>query len=143
MIPEKLREWPRHKRIQWLEANADRQAEDEMYHKPLSPEEVQDLQHKITEQSVDLNVKQRKYDELKAEWRAVIKGIKSSIAANADLYTQGRQEVVGTVFFIADYDNSIMRGYDTDGQEVLTRPLTQKERQRTLQSVGRIETINQ
>jgi phage terminase Nu1 subunit (DNA packaging protein) len=127
------------RRLQMLRDHADK-TEETKYYKDLSQEELDIKRERLTDNLIkvsdledDLNVIKEnfkeKMDPLKRETKELLGQVKT-----------GKEQVEGTLFHIADHENSIMETWDEKGDFVSSRRLRPDEKQPKLFP---IKTVNE
>lgn len=127
------------RRLQMLRDHADK-TEETKYYKDLSQEELDIKRERLTDNLIkvsdledDLNVIKEnfkeKMDPLKRETKELLGQVKT-----------GKEQVEGTLFHIADHQNSVMETWDENGDFVSSRRLRPDEKQPKLFSV---KTVNE
>lgn len=114
-------------RLQVMQDTAAKVEETKMY-KPLSQLELDIKREKLTENLIALDVENEAFDLVKEQHKAKVKPLS---AENAILITEvrtGQELVEGTFYHLADYDNSLMLTYDTNGDCVQERRLRPDEK---------------
>jgi hypothetical protein len=124
-------ELPPAERKTLLQDNADNIEQTE-YYKDLSPEELDIKRESLTENLIQLSEWEDELQEVKETYKGKMKPKKEQ---NGILLTQikTRKELVsGTLYHIADHENSVMETYDENGEFVSSRRLKPSEKQQRL-----------
>lgn len=104
-------------------------SEEQVYLKPLSPEELAVTREEHSTASILLDELVEKFAEVKARHKEEIKPINSKRKAALKAIRQRAVEITGKVWKLPDYDNSMMHFITNEGQVLSSRPMLPQERQ--------------
>ena len=121
-------------RIQIMQQNASK-IEETTYLKALTPDELDIKRESLTDNAIALN-------DFQEEMRKAMSGFKSKMKpladANKELLRQiktRQEEIEGTLYYMADYDNGIMECYNDQGEFISSRRLRPDEKQGNLYAI--------
>lgn len=118
-------------RLRILEENAAK-AEETTYQRPLSEEELSVKREKHIDNSIQLNIKAEELGVIKEQYK---KEMSPLLDENKGLLTEikTRQATVkGRLFYMPNFEDSMMEVYDEDGLLVTSRRLRPDEKQGTI-----------
>ena len=121
-------ELSKNERLSILQNNADK-IEQTTYLKPLTEEELNERREMLTDNCIKLGDLEEEKAEMVADFKAKIDPLK---AVNKDLLWELRvkqAKVDGTLYHMANHDESMMETYDQNGELVATRRLRPDEKQ--------------
>lgn len=122
-------------RLRILEENATK-TEDTTYQRPLSEEELSIKREKHIDNSIQLNIKAEELAKIKDQYK---KEMQPMVDENKVLLTElkTRQATVqGRLFYMPNFDDSMMEVYDEEGLLVTSRRLRPDEKQGTIFQMG-------
>lgn len=138
MIKTFLSNLPEQERRRAMAEQADR-VEETTYFKPLSPEELDTLRERHTENAIKLSELEEKKREAMKDFKAEMDPLTE---ANKEILQDVKRksaEVSGTLYHIADYDAQIMETYDERGEFISSRRLRPDEKQKNIFSISRAQ----
>ncbi len=119
-------------RLVILQQNADK-IEPTTYQKPLTDEELRERKDNLTDNSIKLGDLEEQKQEAVKDFKAQIDPLKD---ANKQLLQELRTKqakVEGTLYHIANHDESMMGTYDQEGNMISSRRLFPNEKQGRMQ----------
>lgn len=131
MIPEHFKHFTTHEKLRWLEANADH-IKEEKVRVPLTQDEIEGLNAKYVELSLDLRKEENELKEIKDQFKERMNPLKAEIKQTLEMVADKFEEVDQEVFYIADHEAGRMFQYTADGTEIGSRKLFPNERQASL-----------
>lgn len=112
-------------------------AEEQVYLKPLTPEELAITREEHSNASILLDELIEKFSDVKARHKEEIKPINSKRKAALKAIRQKAIEITGKVWRLPDYENSMMHFITNEGQVLSSRPMLPQERQFKIQQLNK------
>lgn len=112
-------------------------AEEKIYMKPLTREELAIRKDEMAEATIMLNTLEEEFKQIKEAHKIKVAPHEVKQRAALDAIRNQAVEVKGNVYTIPDHDNNMIHEVTEEGQVLASRPMLPNERQ------YRINTLNQ
>lgn len=103
--------------------------EEANYYRDLSPEDLAERKHDLSENLIKLNELQGQLDEIKADFKARMKPLQSLQDELLEAIHIKKELITGNLYHIANHADGIMETFTEDGQFYSGRRLKPEERQ--------------
>lgn len=127
------------RRLQMLRDHADKM-EETKYYKDLSQDELDVKREKLTDNMIKVSDFEDTLNEIKENYKEKMDPLKRETKELLSQVKTRKELVEGTLFHLADHENSIMETYDEKGDFVSSRRLRPDEKQPKLFP---IKTVNE
>jgi hypothetical protein len=114
-------------RIAHMQQEASK-VEETDYRVALTADELDQKREQFTNNSIWLKEEADKFNEIKVEYKDRIKPRATENEGLIEEIVTKQQKKTGTLYHIADFDNSLMTVYDENGDFVSSRRLTPEEK---------------
>lgn len=105
------------------------EAEQGVYMKPLSAEELAEQKDHLAARSIEQAKLLKELDEIKKSFKNRLDPIKSNIAFSVDAIKNQAIQISGLLWKLPDYDNNLVHIVDDMGTVISSRQMMPKERQ--------------
>ena len=103
------------RRLQLIEDNCDTIIENHEYQRQFEPEEVDILEHELSEALVQIQVMEERLATIKAEYKAEMDPLKEKIKTNVRFVREGVEKVTGTCYAFKDMETREIGLYSREG----------------------------
>lgn len=115
-------------RIQLLISNSERIIENKRFYRPLTPEEVQQLEKNLKSKSIELQALEEEKQDFVDNWKAKYKPILESKNSDLRELRFGTKEEQATVYEIYEVETNNIKTVDANGFTIETRKALPGER---------------
>lgn len=112
-------------------------SEEQVYLKPLSPEELAITREEHSNASILIDEMTEQFANIKAKHKEEIKPIQQKRKTAISAIRQKAVQITGRVWKLPDHDNMMMHFVTDDGQVLSSRPMLPQERQFRIQNLNK------
>lgn len=126
-------------RYQFLKDNCETVDNNAKYYRDLTPEDLDAKREKLSQNLIDIDNHEDKLSEAKACFKALIDPLKADNKILLECVKTRKEKVEGTLFYLANHEESMMEEYNAEGELISSRRLRPEEKQLKafpLKSVG-------
>lgn len=116
-------------RFQLLKDNCERAEENATFYRNLTQQEIDAKQGQVILNLIDIGNYEDELDKAKAEFKAKIDPLKAADVILIECIKTRKEEIVGTLYHMADQDSGMMEVYDDRGDLIYSRSLKPEEKQ--------------
>ena len=120
--------------------SCDKVVENFSYFKKFTPAELEEMKDELAEKSIELNAIEADFRDVKKMHKDRVKPIKNAVVSILGHIKDKGITVVEEVYQINDHESNRAFFYNSNGEEVFSRPLKADEKQKTIFSIERTGT---